>query len=193
VVVLPTRATRRDGHRFLLENKGWIRERLELLPPRERFRHGAVIPFLGVEHRIRHRPRAVPGIWREDNTIHVGGPREQVSKRVENWLKREARRELERRAQVKASRIDRTITGLTLRDPRSRWGSCTPEGVLSFSWRLIMAPRPVIDYVVAHEVAHLKELNHSWRFWKLTDTLTRHMESSRSWLLRRGPSLHRYG
>ena len=76
---------------------------------------------------------------------------------------------------------------------RCRWGSCSPRGQLSFSWRLILAPRHVIDYVVAHEVAHLKELNHGPRFWKLTAELTRDVEGARAWLNQHGPALHRYG
>lgn len=192
VVVLPARATRQQAHRFLLANKGWIRDRLDLMPPRRRFRHGAVIPFLGREHRIRHRPRAA-GVWQADGVIHVGGPREELARRVGEWLRTEARRELLRRAKAKAQRLGRPIAGVTLRDPKTRWGSCSPSGVLSFSWRLVLAPRTVVDYVVAHEVAHLKELNHGQRFWKLTGTLTRHAASARAWLMAQGPALQRYG
>lgn len=193
VVVLPSRATPDQGKRFALLNKGWIRDRLALLPPAVRFRHGAVIPFMGIDHRIRHRPQARGGVWREGDVIHVSGKPEHLARRVEDWLKREARREIERRAHLKAALINRQVAGITVRDPRSRWGSCSPSGKLSFSWRLILAPRAVIDYVVAHEVAHLREMNHGPRFWRLTASLTRDVEGARAWLQRHGPALHRYG
>ncbi|HEY8013860.1 MAG TPA: M48 family metallopeptidase, partial [Dongiaceae bacterium] len=85
------------------------------------------------------------------------------------------------------------IRRIGVRDPRSRWGSCSPDGVLNFSWRLILAPRFVMDYVVAHEVAHLRELNHGPRFWRLAETLCPDMDRARDWLAIYGPGLHRYG
>lgn len=193
VIVLPARASRDQGRRFALLNKGWIRDRLAMLPPAVRFEHGAVIPFLGVDHRIRHRRQSRQAIWREGEEIHVGGDPEQLPERLKDWLKREARREIERRARRKAALINREIASIAIRDPKSRWGSCSPTGALSFSWRLVLAPRPVLDYVVAHEVAHLKELNHGPRFWKLCGALTRDADSARAWLHRHGPALHRYG
>lgn len=193
VVVLPRRATLEQGRRFALLNKGWIRDRLDLLPEPVPFQAGARIPFLGIMHRIRHRPTARGTVWREGEEIHVAGRPEHLARRVEDWLKREARREIERRARLKAEQIGKRIARITIRDPRSRWGSCSPSGQLSFSWRLIMAPRAIIDYVVAHEVAHLRELNHGPRFWKLTAELTRDVDEARHWLNEHGARLHRYG
>ena len=193
VVVLPRRATLEQGRRFALLNKGWISERLDLLPEPVPFRPGRFIPLMGAMHRIRHLPQARGLVWQEDGEIHVAGRPEHLSRRVEDWLKREARREIERRARAKADLIGKRITGITIRDPKSRWGSCSPRGQLSFSWRLILAPRHVIDYVVAHEVAHLKELNHGPRFWRLTAELTRDVEGAREWLNTHGATLHRYG
>ena len=80
-----------------------------------------------------------------------------------------------------------------LRDTKSRWGSCTTDGVLSFSWRLILAPRHVMDYVVAHEVAHLREMNHGPRFWKLCEEICRTVDGARAWLEENGTDLYRYG
>jgi hypothetical protein len=193
VVVLPKRVSVAEGRRFALLNRGWIRDRLDLLPKPIPFRPGARIPYLGIMHRIRHRPGAEAGVWREGEEIIVTGPAEQLAWRLEDWLKREARREIERRAYAKAELLGKRINGITIRDGRSRWGSCSPKGRLSFSWRLIMAPRTVVDYVVAHEVAHLRELNHGPRFWRLTAELTRYVDSSRRWINDHGISLHRYG
>lgn len=193
VVVLPRRATVEQGRRFALLNKGWIRDRLDLLPRPVPFRSGAALPFMGVTQRIRHRPDGRGAVWQDEAGINVAGRAEHVARRIEDWLRRQARREIERRAYAKAARIGKRIAGITIRDAKSRWGSCSPSGHLSFSWRLILAPRHVIDYVVAHEVAHLKELNHGPRFWKLTAELTRDADGARAWLNDHGPMLHRYG
>lgn len=193
VVVLPTRASREEGRRFALANEAWIRDRLAKLPPRVRFRDGAVIPFMGVDHLIRHRPRARGTVWRENGEIHVAGRIEHLPRRVEDWLKQQIRRDLERRALEKAELIGKRITGITIRDPKSRWASCSADGKLSFSWRLVFAPRAVIDYVVAHEVAHLREMNHGPRFWRLCESLTRDSEWAKMWMGEQGPALHRFG
>jgi hypothetical protein len=193
VVVLPRRTPLEEGRRFALSNKGWIRDRLELLPEPAPFRPGASIPFMGVRHRIRHRPEARGAVWLEDGGIHVAGHLEHLPRRVEDWLRRQARREIERRAHAKAEQIGRRIAGISIRDAVTRWGSCSPRGKMSFSWRLILAPRWVLDYVVAHEVAHLRELNHGPRFWKLTAELTRDPDAARAWLNEHGHHLHRYG
>ena len=193
VVVLPARASKEDGKRFAFSNKGWIKERLAHMPEPLPFLHGVSIPYLGAEHRIRHRPAERGVVWREGGEIHVSGRPEHLPRRVEDWLKLEARREIERRAHEKAEALGKKIRRVTIRDPHSRWGSCSPDGALSFSWRLILAPRFVMDYVVAHEVAHLRELNHGPRFWRLTETLCPDMDRARDWLAIYGPGLHRYG
>ncbi|HZT19284.1 MAG TPA: SprT family zinc-dependent metalloprotease [Dongiaceae bacterium] len=193
VVVLPARATKEDGRRFALSNRGWIRERLAHLPEPLPFLHGVSIPYLGIAHRIRHRQMKRGFVWREAGEIHVAGRPEHLPRRVEDWLKQEARREIERRALQKAEELGKRVRRIGIRDPRSRWGSCSPDGTLNFSWRLILAPRFVVDYVVAHEVAHLRELNHGSRFWRLTEALCADTERARAWLAENGPGLHRYG
>lgn len=193
VVVLPKRTSRDEGRRFALSNKEWIAERLDQLPETVSFAHGSVIPFLGVPHRIRHRANARGVVWCEDQEIHVAGHEDHVSRRVSDWLKLEARREIEARARAKAEQLGKVVKRVILRDTKSRWGSCTTDGVLSFSWRLILAPRHVMDYVVAHEVAHLREMNHGPKFWKLCDEICRTVDGARSWLEENGTDLYRYG
>lgn len=193
VVVLPKRATIEQGRRFALLNRAWIRDRLDLLPEPVPFRPGRSIPYLGSSHRIRHCPAGAAGVWLAGKTICVSGRREQLTGRLRDWMKQQARREIERRAAAKAEKIGKRIRSIAIRDPRSRWGSCSPDGKLSFSWRLVFAPRSVIDYVVAHEVAHLRELNHSRRFWKLTAELTGDVDAARAWLDHHGLTLQRYG
>jgi len=193
VVVLPKRTTPEAGRRFALKNRDWIVENAARLPRPVPFAAGRVIPFLGQPHRIRHWPTARGVVWLADGEIHVAGHAEHVARRVQDWLKLEARREIVRRAHEKAALIGKTIKRISLKDPRTRWGSCSPSGALSFTWRLIFAPPHVIDYVVAHEVAHMRELNHGPRFWKLVGELTRHEKSARHWLQTEGLHLHRYG
>jgi predicted metal-dependent hydrolase len=193
VVVLPKRTSRQEGKRFALSNKDWIEERLDQLAEPIPFRHGAVVPFLGEPHRIRHRPTARGVVWCEEGEIHVAGYEEHLPRRVHEWLKSEAKREVETKAREKAAAIGKRIKKISIRDTKSRWGSCTDEGELAFSWRLVFAPKNVLDYVVAHEVAHLKEMNHGPRFWKLCKELSRSINGARDWLEAHGTELYRYG
>lgn len=193
VVVAPPRVA--EGHvlRFAAENRGWLRARLADLPPRVPFAPGAEVPLLGVPHPLRHRPEARRGVWCEDGAIHVSGQAEHFARRVHDWLRAEARRRLAPRAQDAARRLGRGVTRLRIGDPRSRWGSCTSAGCLAFSWRLVMAPEPVLDYVVAHEAAHLVAMNHGPGFWAVVEGLVGDWRPARAWLRRHGPGLHRYG
>jgi predicted metal-dependent hydrolase len=193
VVVLPKRATLESGRRFAMKNRDWILDNAARLPRPVPFAAGRVIPFLGQPHRIRHWPTARGVVWLADGEIHVAGHGEHLARRVHDWLKIEARREINRRAHEKAALLGKSIRRVTLKDTKTRWGSCSPTGCLSFTWRLIFAPPHVIDYVVAHEVAHMKELNHSPRFWRVVAQLTRHEKSARHWLQTEGLHLHRYG
>jgi hypothetical protein len=96
-------------------------------------------------------------------------------------------------AQEMAAALGRTVTRITIRDQKSRWGSCAPGGRLSFNWRLVLAPEWVMDYVVAHEVAHIVEPNHSPAFWAVVDRLNADPRAGRAWLRSQGMDLHRYG
>jgi predicted metal-dependent hydrolase len=193
VVVRPKRTSRQEAKRFALNNRNWIEERIDQLPEGVPFAHGETIPFLGLPHRIRHRPNARGVVWCEELEIHVAGHKEHVSRRVADWLRLEARREIEARARAKAEQIGKRVTRIILRDTTSRWGSCSTDGQLSFSWRLIFAPRHVLDYVISHEVAHLKEMNHGPRFWALCRDLCRNIVGAREWLDQNGTDLYRYG
>ena len=192
-LVLPRRTAIHEAIAFAERNSGWILKHLEKVPARIPFTDGAVIPLLGQDHVIAHDPVARIGVKRGDGTLYVSGQPEHLARRVGDFLKREARAEIGARARDKAARIARRVARLSLRDTRSRWGSCNSDGNLNFSWRLILAPEPVLDYVVAHEVAHLVELNHSPRFWKLAGSLTDDMTGAKIWLRRNGAQLWRYG
>jgi predicted metal-dependent hydrolase len=192
-LVLPGDASPAKGFRFLEQHTGWIAARLAALPPRIAFSPGTEVPILGRLRRICHHPEDRAGVRLVHDEIRVSGAAEHVGRRVKDWLKATARRELASRARAAAAAVGRVPTRITVRDTVSRWGSCSSSGALSFSWRLILAPEAVLDYVVAHEVAHLKEMHHGPRFWALVGLLVPDPAAARTWLRQEGASLHRYG
>ncbi len=193
VVTVPNRVAVRDGVELALSKAGWILNGLDALPPRTPFADGAVVPVLGVDHRVRHCPGRRGAVWRENGEILVAGRPEHLARRLKDWLRRAARREITARVAAKAERLGRTPGRITIRDTRSRWGSCSADGNLSFSWRLVMMPEGVLDYVVAHEVAHLAYRGHGPRFWGTVGRLTNDPGGARAWIRRHGESLYRYG
>ncbi len=192
-LVLPERVPVKEGLAFAERNRGWILQRLSDQPERIVFCDGASIPLLGAPHIIRHVPDARRGVWQEEGTIWVSGFAEHLSRRVTDHLKGEARREITARARQKAKAQDLRIARISIRDTTSRWGSCSSTGNLNFSWRLIFAPETVLDYVVAHEVAHLREMNHGPAFWHLTRQMTENVGQAKNWLSNNGNQLLRYG
>ncbi len=179
----------RQARRYTLRVVAVTREAVLTMPPR-----GS-----GIVHAISHR-RSVRGtVWTE-----TGGDGRRflcvasrdpahVSRRINDFLKREAKRDLELAVSRYAERLGVEVRRISIRDQVSRWGSCSTSGALSFSWRLVLAPRFVLDYLAAHEVAHLVEMNHSSRFWRLLSRICPDMDRAKAWLDARGTDLHRYG
>jgi len=193
VLVLPKRASLREGLAFAEENRDWMAARLSELPTRVAFADGSVLPYHNIDHRIRHRPDRRGSVWLENGEIHVAGATDHLPRRITDWLRHTAKAELSSAAGRHADRLDLKISGLSVRDTRSRWGSCSAAGRLSFCWRLVMAPPWVADYVAAHEVVHIAELNHGAGFWRLVDTLTPDRKKAEQWLRRHGAGLHLIG
>ncbi|MDX1710050.1 MAG: SprT family zinc-dependent metalloprotease [Rhodovibrionaceae bacterium] len=193
-LTLPPGASLGEARRFLDRHAGWISMQRARLPQRVAFADGSQVPILGREHRIKHLPgRGKHPVWSEFGILWVTGTAEHLPRRVGDFLKARARSEIVRRAHDKARGLPKKPGRITLRDTRSRWGSCSSSGDLNFSWRLVMAPEDVLDYVVAHEVAHLVHLDHSPAFWSLVCQLTDASEDARSWLRVNGARLHSYG
>lgn len=154
---------------------------------------GAVIPFRGTLHEIREHPARGPApVWREENVIWVSGDAAHAPRRVLDFLKNEGRKAFEICALEHAEKLGVKPSRITVRDTNSRWGSCSSARSLSFSWRLILAPDFVLDYVVAHEVAHLREMNHSPRFWAHVKNLIADKAIAQDWLHANGRELQRY-
>jgi predicted metal-dependent hydrolase len=198
VLTIPPRGSVKEARDFAQKHGGWIAARLKRLPEAAPFAHGIQLPLRGVAHRVAHRRVARGTVWTETDErgqrlICVAGELPHVDRRVGDFLKREARRDLEAASRRHAAKLGVTIKRISVRDQSSRWGSCSNTGVLSFSWRLILAPSFVLDYLAAHEVAHLIELNHSPRFWRLVGRLYPDVERAKIWLDVHGTDLHRYG
>lgn len=191
VVTLPVRASRAAGLALLRAHAGWVAERLAALPALVRLADGGRVPFHGTPTPIRHIPQARGGAWLEDGEIRVSGLPEHLPRRVRDFLRAEAQHGFTDLAHRKAALAGLRPARVAIKDTRSRWGSCSPEGVLMFSWRLVMAPPWVQDYVAAHEVAHLRHMNHGPRFWALVSDLTPHTDTAVEWLRTDGPGLLR--
>jgi len=193
-LVLPRSVPVKTGLRFLAAKREWVVERLEALPQPVSFVDGAIVPVLGVPHRIRLESTPSLQLVRiGDGEIRVSGNPAYLARRVRDHLVAAARAELTLRARLLAARIGGEVARVNVRDTKSRWGSCSGQRNLSFSWRLILAPEPVLDYVVAHEVAHLVEMNHGPRFWHLVESLTPGSAGPRAWLKRHRDRLLSYG
>lgn len=198
VLTIPSRGSLKDAKEFAQKHGAWIAARLNRLPKATPFAQGAIVPFRGVPHRIVHRPEARGTVWTERTEMGeclmcVAGAPPHHNRRIGDFLKREAQRDLDAASRRYAADLGVAIKRISVRDQSSRWGSCSNTGVLSFSWRLILAPPFVLDYLAAHEVAHLVELNHSPRFWRLLKRLHADSAHAKAWLDTHGADLHRFG
>lgn len=192
-VTVPPGTDPRAVERFVARHHGWLEERLARLPDRPQVRPGVKIPLRGVPHLVVHEPERRGAAVAETRdgvaVLAVGGDRRHLPRRIADLLKRAAKADIERLVAGHAATVGRRVRAIRYRDTSSRWGSCTADGTLSFSWRIMMAPPVVIDYLVAHEVAHLKEMNHGPRFWALCRTLCPRTDEAKAWLKRNGDAL----
>jgi predicted metal-dependent hydrolase len=197
LLTMPERASLKAAREFAERHSAWIGARLARLPRPVVFAPGETAPLRGVDHAIVHRPHARGVVWVEQGEggplICVAGEGPHVSRRVADFLKREARKDIEAAVLRYAKALGVRPKSLAVRDTVSRWGSCSSEGRLSFSWRLILAPPNVLDYLAAHEVTHMVHLNHSEKFWTLLCRICPDTNRAEGWLKAHGASLHRFG
>jgi predicted metal-dependent hydrolase len=193
-LVAPPRMARETALGFARAQAAWIHGRTLRQSPPVPFVDGAVIPLFDTPHVVRHRPDRRGTVWLEDGALHVAGRAEHLSRRLHDWLADELRARVSPLAHAKAASIDRKVARITVRDTATQWGSCARAGGLSFSTRLVFGPPRIVDYVVAHEVAHLVHANHGPQFWALTAKLTDgDVAACRAWLRRNGERLMRLG
>ena len=185
---VPNHISDRRAEDFAAQREAWLRSALSEVPGSVDVDIGARLPFedreISIEPANGRRSQLI------DNRLEV--PPDRAGPSVKAVLKEVARDRLANASDRHAAKLGRTYTGLSLRDTRSRWGSCTAEGRLMYSWRLIMAPAHVLDYVAAHEVAHLERMDHSSEFWSVVERLCPEYREPRRWLRENGPGLHRY-
>ena len=198
VLTMPLRGSIATARDFADRHGGWLATRFEKLPAVVAFAPGALVPLRGTPHRIEHRATGRGGAWIErtadgNDLIVVAGDPVFVGRRVRDFLRREARRDIDAAARAHARSLGVTIRKVSIKDTVSRWGSCASDGSLSFSWRMILAPPFVLDYLAAHEVAHRVEMNHSARYWRVVASIFPEYERAENWLKRHGADLHRWG
>jgi predicted metal-dependent hydrolase len=216
ILTMPVYSSFADADEFLSRHLDWLKERVAGLSEPVPFTHGAIVPLRGYAHMLRFagsvRRRGVVWVEAAEDTkvapawpqgarvprrrlprLTVAGEPEHAPRRLLDWLKRQAHQDLFTRVSVHARRLDLTPARIFVRDQTTRWGSCSTTGALSFSWRLVLAPPFVLDYLAAHEVAHLAHMNHGPRFWAVVERIMPRHEEARAWLRKHGASLHRYG
>ena len=199
LLTMPPRGSLPRARLFVERHAAWIGTRLARLPVPTPFGPGATLPLRGVEHEIVHRPGARGTVWIEDDAnggaprLCVSGAAPFVARRVQDYLVRQARADLVVAVARHTATLGVAARRITLRDTTSRWGSCSSSGALNFSWRLVMAPPHVLDYLAAHEVAHLVHMNHSDAFWRVTARLVPDYARAEAWLKGHGVGLMRFG
>lgn len=195
-LVLPKGASLAVALGFLDTRRGWIAAQLARMPPRILFIDGATIPVLGADRELvlQELGRGRQPVFQlKADSIEVTGDEASLARRTRSGLADLAREMMAAKSRTVADRLGKAVGKVSIGDPHSRWGSCASSGNIRYSWRLILAPEPIMDYVVAHEVAHLAEMNHSQRFWRVVAKLSPDFEEARAWLKRNGPQLLRYG
>jgi predicted metal-dependent hydrolase len=200
-LTMPKRSAVADARDFAERYAAWIGARLKRLPRPVPFASGAIIPVRGIDHVVLHRPESRGTVWVAPHdapdgpalALCVSGGADHLARRVSDHLKTAARKDLEVAVAAHCGTLGLKARSVTVRDTVSRWGSCSSTGALNFSWRLILAPTFVLDYLAAHEVAHLVHMNHSEAFWRIARRLAPEADRAEAWLNAHGAALHRYG
>jgi predicted metal-dependent hydrolase len=197
VLTVPQYGRWREAEAFLARQTGWLAARLARAAKPVAFAEGALVPLRGIEHRMvptgAVRGRVQVEMSGEEPRLLVPGEPEHRARRLVDWLKAEAQRDLDAQVAVHAATLGVTVKSVAMRSQSTRWGSCSSSGRLNFNWRLVLAPPFVLDYVAAHEVAHLVEMNHSPAFWRTVERALPDMARGRAWLRAHGRQLMVYG
>ncbi len=195
-LVVPKKMSLKKAYIFASAHEDWVIKTLENLAPPIAFADGAVIPVFGdsilinIEHNSELKRTTIK---QSDDILLVKTYMDDPTNRITAHLKKLAHKGLADMASEKAAIIGKHISSISVRDTKSRWGSCSQDGKISFSWRLIFAPYNAIDYVVAHEVAHLMYMDHSKEFWAQCRELSTNFVEGKYWMKNHGNELMRYG
>lgn len=196
LVTAPSQKSVPEAIRFASDRQEWIASQLDDSLRAREFAEGMRIPYRGIMHKIVRSggPRAPVCVETyPEPSICVGGDAAHINRRIVDWMKREARSILNERVDHYCRQLNKQRRIIRIRDTRTRWGSCTSDGVLSFSWRLIMAPTEMLDYVAAHECTHLIHMDHSPAFWRQLAGLGIDARKAANWFDEKGGELFSYG
>jgi hypothetical protein len=191
-VTVPRRAGRTEALAFVETSRDWIAARLEHEPAAIALGAGVQIPLRGEMHDVRALAGRRGVVLAISRVIWVPGGTDHCGRRLRDWLAAEARRDLAAASEKYAKIMGARVRRVSVRDQKGRWGSCSAAGDLSYSWRLVLAPPYVLDYVAAHEAAHLRHMDHGPRFWRLVLTHCPEAPRAKRWLKANGAELHRY-
>ena len=175
--------------KFVQENLIWIKNQIDKIPTKKKFNHGETIEILGQPVIIIHNPNSKQGCHIHAEQLIVSGDKTHIHRRIRDFIKHIAYIHIQKKALDMAKRLGEKPTRITLKDTSSRWGSCSSTKHLSFCWKLALAPEFVLDYIIAHEVSHLKEMNHSNQFWETVGTLGVRRADAQIWLRKHGAEL----
>jgi hypothetical protein len=195
-VTAPSKRAVPEAVAFARERANWIASQLDESLRARAFREDMSVPYLGKLHVIkRHGGPRTPVRVNDGppSSICAGGEKDHLNRRITDWMKRQARLALSARVNQFCALLGEPKRPIRIRDTKTRWGSCSAEGVLSFSWRLIMAPPAILDYVAAHECAHLRHMNHSPAFWQQVAAFGVDAKSAADWFQHYGSALFSYG
>lgn len=192
VLNVPKYCSRRRAIAFVRENEDWIEENLQKLPPVKVFKNGESVLLFGETVQICHQPQSRRGVWLENGVLGVSGGEEFLHRRVKDYIKKRAAEEFYIKSQQLAQTLGRRLNGVSIKDTKSRWGSCSSLHNINYSWRIALAPQCVIDYLLAHEVAHLKHADHSADFWACVAELNPDWQRGHNWLQKHGRELYAY-
>lgn len=193
IVTLPKGAPAQSGLEMAQRHQVWIANQLMRQPDVIAFKDGQRIDFQGRPYWLKHLPDARGTVWCEGDSIFVAGKAEFFERRLCDWLKKQAKSIIESQAHDMAAKLGKDVKRISVRDTVSRWGSCSSRGNLSFNWRLVLAPPNILTYVIAHEVSHLRHMDHSADFWATVETFHVDVKKSRRWLKTHGQLLQSYG
>ncbi len=193
IITIPKFATLSDARAFIETEKTWILCELSKIPNLIPFEPGVNIPILGETYLVCHAPNCRGGVWIKDKNLYVSGRPEHLARRLQDWLRKEAKRIIRVNVEKKVKLLNLNLGRIIIKDTKTRWGSCSAEGNLNFSWRILLMPPNVFDYIITHEVAHLAHHNHGPNFWALVRDIDPTFNQAKSWLKKNGDNLHRYG
>lgn len=194
-LVIPKKASLKKAYEFAELNSAWIKDKIAALPQPIPYQDGAVLPIMGINRTLRivRTSGRTTQISLSDSELLVISPLDDVAPRIGRYLRNLALEKLGELAETKTLKLNRKLSKFIVRDMKSRWGSCSTDGRMTLSWRLVFAPIESIDYVISHEAAHLIHPDHSKRFWDLCEKLSIDYKTGHSWMQKNGITLGRYG